>query len=960
MARAPSNDSDSGIDGLPTAHVAVRPTPINIPAPYAIPVATHPLAVTPAPLSGLRFPQSEWSGNDEFETPSSRRAPRIGDTIFGFKLIGELGRGAFARVYLAEQEALANRPVALKVTLRPTREAERLARLQHTNIVPVYSVHDEGSVQVICMPFLGRVTIADLIRAFRVDHPSRHSGRKSTSARAIRSTSLDSKHKSNLPFGSDSKSGKSRVPTWTWAAEEQPPIVGDPIAVLQAVMQLAEGLSHAHERGILHLDLKPANVLLADTGEPMLLDFNLSFDAASPARELVGGTMPYMAIEQLVDMRQRGKGEIDQRTDIYSLGAMAFEMLTGTVPFRATTAQMRDFDAMIAARRQGPPSIRELNPGVTPAVETIVRKMLAPEPADRYQSTDELRQDIQRHLNDQPLKYARETSLRERFGKWRRRNPRLPLRLFAASLIGLTLGLGGVAYHRAEANANVAAAKQAENIHASLDTLRLDLILPGDPKARARGVQRASELLAAYGLPGDVEWQKRPEAHRLSDEERATLAGDVGEVMALLAQAKWREAVARPESDRRELVAEAWQLNRAARTCFSAETVPPFLNQQAATIAPAAGEVFSVVDTAKPPANTRDCFLNAISLMTSGHYIAAAKLFDHVTTTQPNHAAAHFCLAYCRQQKGENESSLERYDMARVLLPQDPRPNFYRGMIYVLTKKPNLAEEEFTKVLALDSDYADAYRHRAVARLRMTTCETFMKKTDAVARAKKLQQAEADLTAALKRGAPAICIHSVRAEVRERRGNYHGAAADREASDRAVLNTEEGFIARGWSRIDRDPAAAAADFRKAIDMNSRSIVALHNLAHIYTDKLKDNAMALIFFNQLVEIYPEYAPAAAGRAVVFARLGQRDEARKEIERARLLSAEAEIVYQAASVYSLTAENEKDQSKAVALLRESFQKGYVDLKKMANDADLNPIRGNAEFEQISRAAATIYSK
>src|SRR6202008_3283865 len=158
------------------------------------------------------------------------------------------------------------------------------------------------------------------------------------------------KNKSPSKFGSDPRSGRhgmSRVPTWTWTSEGPPPIGGNPVAVLQGISQLAAGLSHAHERGILHLDIKPANVLLADTGEPMLLDFNLSFDSARPDRELVGGTMPYMAIEQLFDMRNRGKGVIDARTDLFSLGVLAFELLTGTVPFPASAKQVRDIDGQV-------------------------------------------------------------------------------------------------------------------------------------------------------------------------------------------------------------------------------------------------------------------------------------------------------------------------------------------------------------------------------------------------------------------------------------------------------------------------------------------------------------------------------------------------------------------------------------------------------------------------------------
>ena len=233
--------------------------------------------------------------------------------------------------------------------------------------------------------------------------------------------------------------------------------------MLRIIAQLAAGLAHAHERGILHLDLKPANVLLPDTGEPMLLDFNLSFDTTTSDRELVGGTVPYMAIEQLLDLRTRGGGQIDARTDLYALGVMAFEMLTGVVPFPASSKDLIDMDGLIAVRREPLPSIRELNPAVTPAVEAILHKLLAPEPADRYQSAGELKTDLDRHLNDLPLMFAREPSQRERFGKWRRRNPGVPGRLFAAALFGLALGFGGIAYQQTEAKAKSEAITLVQN-----------------------------------------------------------------------------------------------------------------------------------------------------------------------------------------------------------------------------------------------------------------------------------------------------------------------------------------------------------------------------------------------------------------------------------------------------------------------------------------------------------------
>src|SRR5207248_1178945 len=106
-------------------------------------------------------------------------------------------------------------------------------------------------------------------------------------------------------------------------------------AVLWIGARLADGLAHAHERGIIHRDLKPANMLLTDDGQPMLLDFNLSTNAAvraNPSAARIGGTLPYMSPEQL-EAFQDGKTPMDGRSDLYSLGLIVFQLLTGTHPF---------------------------------------------------------------------------------------------------------------------------------------------------------------------------------------------------------------------------------------------------------------------------------------------------------------------------------------------------------------------------------------------------------------------------------------------------------------------------------------------------------------------------------------------------------------------------------------------------------------------------------------------------
>src|SRR5206468_1741103 len=115
-------------------------------------------------------------------------------------------------------------------------------------------------------------------------------------------------------------------------------------AVLWLASRLADGLAHAHERGILHRDLKPANILLTDEGQPMLLDFNLAEDTKrrpTASAALLGGTLPYMAPEQLRAL-QGGHRPLDGRSDLYALGVILFELLTGRHPFRFRSGPPRD------------------------------------------------------------------------------------------------------------------------------------------------------------------------------------------------------------------------------------------------------------------------------------------------------------------------------------------------------------------------------------------------------------------------------------------------------------------------------------------------------------------------------------------------------------------------------------------------------------------------------------------
>jgi serine/threonine protein kinase len=409
----------------------------------------QPISITPLPASAAwararqeLLPHEPAAVGAATPAPEAGEPmPEAGQTFLGFKLVRELGRGAFARVFLAHQSDLADRTVVLKVSADTGRESLTLAQLHHPNIVPIHSAHRSGRLQALCMPYLGAVTLAD------VYHDLTGLASRPNSGRGLVSTlpALKASTVRYQPARPPAAAPGAATPTTPAAAAE--PVtaltrlegLGYVEAVLTLGVQLGDGLVHAHDRGVVHRDVKPANVLLTDEGRPMLLDFNLAADARlrdRPASEVVGGTLPYMSPEQLDVLAGRDR-PVDARSDLYSLGVILFELLTLTRPFpvhkQTTGAALAQ---MLADRNRPLPRLRPYSRLVGHAVESIVRHCLEPDPARRYQSARELKEDLERHLADLPLRHAPDPSLWERFGKWRRRRP---VMAYTASLAAVVL-----------------------------------------------------------------------------------------------------------------------------------------------------------------------------------------------------------------------------------------------------------------------------------------------------------------------------------------------------------------------------------------------------------------------------------------------------------------------------------------------------------------------------------------
>ncbi|WP_337175797.1 protein kinase [Paludisphaera sp.] len=451
--------------------------------------------------------------------------PIAGDAIGPYVLERELGEGAFARVFLARQADLADRPVVVKITTRPTREPWLLARARHPNIVEVltHAEVDDGALQLIAMPFLGGASLAAVLAR-----------RRSRAAGGRASRFLEDLDAAAAPeFRHVGAPGPSRAILRA---------TGDAGAFAWIAARLAEALDHASRRGVAHGDVKPSNVLVAADGAPMLLDFNLAQDWTGDDGADVGGTMAYMAPERLLALAGEGPSAVDDerahRADVYSLGVVLLESLTGWLPSDGVAPGrgagreelISAARAMTEARRRPAWLIRraEAHAGrsLPAGLRAILRHCLAPDPSGRYARGLELAEDLDRWRVDRPLAFAPEPSRLHAVGRWARRRRR-PL----ASAAAVLLAVGLVAWfalgnRSAQANLDRAAAHKYDQLVNLPDSRALHYEHPGEDFRRRRPaviVADALRALGLYGVADDPAWRTRDDFARLPRHDRDDL-----------------------------------------------------------------------------------------------------------------------------------------------------------------------------------------------------------------------------------------------------------------------------------------------------------------------------------------------------------------------------------------------------------------------------------------------------
>ncbi|HVS40068.1 MAG TPA: tetratricopeptide repeat protein [Gemmataceae bacterium] len=474
--------------------------------------------------------------------------------LAGYQILGELGRGGMGVVYKARHVGL-NRLVALKMILagayadaddlaRFRREAEAVAALHHPHVVQIYEIGEQEGRPYFSLEFVEGGTLAQKT-----------------------------------------------------AGQPQPPT-----QAAELIETLARAVHFAHQQGIIHRDLKPANVLLTEDGAPKIADFGLAkkleADAHATRTGQIVGTPSYMAPEQATP----GSAPVGTPADVYALGAILYELLTGRPPFVAKTSW--DVLTQVVSAEPAPP--RQLQPKTPRDLETICLKCLRKEPARRYGSAEALAEDLRRFLTNRPIE-ARRVGMVERTVKWVRRNA-VASALGAAAIVAAAGGVGGWWWAAADRATRQAEADRSAARRLSMAEGAADVALG---KAKEAEDQAADKEEAA-----DKKGQEEPEAPEMAkqvlelhqqaaaavDEAEKALADVLGPEAAQVRTAERRRDV-EAELNRTEKIAKLLGDLEKARAAQAAVRAEAFDFDSSAHSYAAALSAYSL-DVSRPEAET--------------------------------------------------------------------------------------------------------------------------------------------------------------------------------------------------------------------------------------------------------------------------------------------------------------------------------------------------------------------
>jgi serine/threonine protein kinase/Flp pilus assembly protein TadD len=904
------------------------------------------------------FEPDEKSGNASQVATSSCSAPSTSlfdsEILGDFELVALLGQGAFSKVYLARQVPLGSRYVAVKVVDQPLREASHLARLQHTGIVPLYSCHRTRDKWILCFPYSGSATLADWLKGETT--PGSRTGRSLVATihnaqNRIREATF-SEGSSTVPSKPDADP-RTSLRAWHQAAVQ--PL--NHLAAMSATRfslwmagRLASALAHAHQRGIVHGDLKPANILIRNDGEPALIDFNLSQITDAAPKSWRGGTLPYMAPEQLGAMISRTTGPAREQSDIFALGVILFELVEGHLPFDGP-ASTAETDVLLAVRnRSSLPEFRERQT-CTEGLRSIIRKCLADDPTRRYSSAVTLLEDLDCEASNSPLKHAKESLIHSGLPKLKRRFPGMfsagsitvVSLLLLAILLNALLGfqrrsqrlasLASLALFEQQSDLQFARFLQADSSSSHVNTtseelfamtrlvtdhLNEDVDLPVEDRTRTEERLLALAFIEAHK---SLQTQNAADTGReslrillaiLPPSAKSTQTGQVIQAIAsgtpvtkqaLLSGAQESAGVGVENGVRNaDVASQSATLPRAASQLSAADQT---LKALALLLQSEPRRSLELLESTEPPESLR-----LIHWMSQGRAL--------LEIGEPRRAIAAFTMAM--RDGSSSHVSLNR------------------GLAYFRLGSLNEADSDFTACIQQSPEEASGYLNRYAVRIAMG----------------RVQEAMRDLDRAIELQPESARLRLIRSREHRRAGRLKAAKDDFDLAMKSRPKTVEDWLSVALAKLPINAHESLKDLESAETLYGPDPSILQTMAHVLSEHLQRPEDAIQALDRVLKLEPSFQKALAGRAVLRARLGQVPQAIADVKRLESLDAPptSESLYQMACSLALCSRTQPDlQLRSLTLLAQAVRQNYGgDL--MAEDSDLDSIRSRPEFEIIQK--------
>jgi tetratricopeptide (TPR) repeat protein len=650
-----------------------------------------------------------------------------------------------------------------------------------------------------------------------------------------------------------------------------------------------------------------------------------------------------MSPEHLDAFNPRGStppDAVDERSDIYALGLLLFEMLSGEHPFPEPPRETVLFDTierMIDARRSAP-SLRARCRQIPWSLDALVAKCLAFDPGRRYARARDLAEDLRRFLENLPMKHGPEPSVRERIGKWAKRHPGLcgSTSIALCSLV-LLVFLGGAVALVYDKMHGLAARMMIHLFDREFtETQFLLNTATGSELHLNRGLAQANRTLARLGLQeqGPMAWSAWQEA--LAPPERRRLVEQAVELVMLEARARVMLAQKHgSEGDRRAAIVRA--IARLDRALAIDPEPPSALYAERARYRTALGEADAAAHdralaAAQPPATCHDLTLLGSALLAGGDPPRAELALRQALRLDVTSFWTWFVLGHCHFAQRRFLEAAGDFAACSARAPEFAWVHFNRGLALARAGRLLDARDAYDRAIQLDPKFAEARVDRGLVELELDD----------------LDRAEADLTRAVELGRDDLVVFAALGETWARLGRHDKS----ERYFAGLLERDPGIllvrVARGITRIRTDPAGARADFAYVLEEDVRNAGAHYGMALLV--RATDLHQAIDHLDRALDANPNLLDAIQLRALVRARLGERG-ALDDVDRL-LESATPLRLYNAAcavAIFSEKAHEPRLRSHAIELLERAIRCGFP-ASEAATDPDLKPLHADRQFARL----------